>query len=50
VAGGLVEGGKLDSAAIKQNIKDSLTATSDTLSNIIAQRPPAPTTIKSSGG
>jgi hypothetical protein len=50
VAGGLVEGGKLDSAAIKQNIKDSLTTTSDTLSNIIAQRPPAPTTIKSSGG
>jgi hypothetical protein len=50
VAGGLVEGGKLDSAAIKQNIKDSLTTTSDTLSNIIAQRPPAPTTIKSIGG
>jgi hypothetical protein len=50
VAGGLVEGGKLDSAAIKQNIKDSLTTTSDTLSNIIAQRPPAPTTIKPIGG
>jgi hypothetical protein len=50
VAGALVEGGKLDSAAIKQNIKDSLTATTDSLSNIIAQRPPEPTTIKSSGG
>ena len=46
VAGGLVEGGKLDSAAIKQNLKDSLTAVSDTLSQTIAQRPPAPNTIK----
>jgi len=46
VAGGLVEGGKLDSAAIKQNLKDSLTAATDTLSQVIAQRPPAPNTIK----
>jgi hypothetical protein len=50
VAGGLVEGGKLDSATIKQNLKDSLITVSDTLSETIAQRPPNPTTIKSIGG
>jgi len=52
VAGGLVEGGKLDSAAIKQTIKDSLTTVSDTLSETIAQRPPAPivSTPLSTGG
>ncbi len=50
MAGGLVEGGALDSAAIKQNLKDSLTAVGDTLSETIAQRPPAPTIIKPIGG
>jgi hypothetical protein len=42
VAGGLVEGGKLQTKDIEANVKDALISVSDTLSETIASRPAPP--------
>jgi hypothetical protein len=42
VAGGLVEGGKLQTSDIEKNVKDSLIATEDETANLIGSKPAPP--------